>query len=80
MSRRRGEERRALALARAQGCRCRPSISWHPIVVGGRAGEAIRLGHDLDCPRLFELRRQAGEEPLSCDVFRARLWVGEGHR
>jgi hypothetical protein len=63
----------ALAVAKAQGCTCSPSVSWHPIVVAGRRGETIRLRHALDCPRLHELRRLAGEVPLPFDVVTGRL-------
>jgi hypothetical protein len=63
----------ALAVAKAQGCTCSPSVSWHSIVVAGRRGETIRLGHEATCPRLHELRRLTGEDPLSADVVTARL-------
>jgi hypothetical protein len=65
----RQEQRHALALLRAQGCRCTPSITPHPI--GG-----FRIGHALDCPRLQELRRWAGVERLPFDVVTTRLWSG----
>jgi hypothetical protein len=71
--RRREVRRHALVLARAQGCRCTPVVSWHPIVVAGRRGETVRLGHALDCPRLHELRRLAGEEPMPFDLLTGRL-------
>ena len=73
---RRAEERRAIVLARAQGCRCSPDVSWHPIVVDGRSVRMIRLGHALDCPRLAELRGLVGAEPLPFDVVTARLSPG----
>jgi hypothetical protein len=72
-SERREARRHALVLAQVQGCTCKPSVSWHPIVVAGRRGETIRLGHETTCPRLHELRRLAAEAPLSADVVTERL-------
>jgi hypothetical protein len=69
----RQQRRQALALLRAQGCRCTPTFTPHPI--GG-----IRVGHALDCPRLHELRAWAGVERLPFDVATTRLWPGEGSR
>ena len=65
------QERQALAVARAHGCCCTPKITWQP-------GQLIRLGHDLDCPRLAELRAQVGESPLPFDLLTHRLWPTSG--
>jgi hypothetical protein len=71
--RRREVRRHALVLARAQGCTCTPAVTWHPIIVAGRRGETVRLGHEATCPRLHELRHLAGEEPLPFDLLTGRL-------
>jgi hypothetical protein len=68
---RRHERRHALALMRAHGCTCTPTITPHPI------GGGIRVGHQRACPRLRELRAWAGVERLPFDVVTARLWPGE---
>jgi hypothetical protein len=68
---RREARRHALVLARAQGCACNPTVTWHSIV--GRPGEAIHLAHASHCPRLHELRRLRGEERLSASVVTGGL-------
>jgi hypothetical protein len=70
---RRQARQHALALVRAQGCRCTPTLSPHPI--GG-----LRVGHQRDCPRLRELRAWAGVERLPFDLVTTRLWPGGERR
>jgi hypothetical protein len=70
--RQRQARRHALALLRAHGCRCTPTVTAQP--------SGLRVGHQRNCPRLRELRAWAGVECLPFDVVTARLWPGEGSR
>jgi hypothetical protein len=56
--------RDALLNARMHGCTCTPNV--RRFMVNGNP--AVRLGHQLTCPRLKALRANAGVDRLAADV------------